>query len=220
MHYKIDEYFLIMGEVKNGYIWKERKLNVDGAFVENEYDNNLNITFVGQYKDEKKFNGKEICIKYDDKLNIYIKFDTEYINGKKYQKEIHFNSKEKIISQYEYYYHFNIIKSYGNKNKYDSNKEKIILEVDYIYDIDGNKKGKGKEYDSEGYLVFKGEYKNGKRNGEGIIFDINKKIIFKGEFEDDKKWNGKEYKYEENIQYEQEYKNGEKKWKNNNERNI
>ena len=68
----------------------------------------------------------------------------------------------------------------------------------------GDKNGKGKEYfcnatyyDSCGYydyLMFEGEYKNGKRNGKGKEYCKCGKIIFEGEYLNGKK--GRESNYE------------------------
>ena len=39
-------------------------------------------------------------------------------------------------------------------------------------------------------LKFEGEYLNGERNGKGKEYDTNGKLIFEGEFLNGKKWNG------------------------------
>ena len=43
------------------------------------------------------------------------------------------------------------------------------------------------------FLIFKGEYLNGKRNGKGIEYYDNNKILFEGEYLNGKIWNGKGY---------------------------
>ena len=56
-----------------------------------------------------------------------------------------------------------------------------------------------REYDENGYLIFEGEYLNGKRNGKGIEYFNNKfgnKLIFEGEYlNDERNGKGKEYYY-------------------------
>ena len=39
----------------------------------------------------------------------------------------------------------------------------LIFEGEYL---NGEKNGKGKEYDSDGILIYEGEYLNGERNGK------------------------------------------------------
>ena len=48
--------------------------------------------------------------------------------------------------------------------------------------MNGNRNGKGKEYDLLGNITFIGEYFNGKKNGQGKEFGNNGKIIFEGEY--------------------------------------
>ena len=65
---------------------------------------------------------------------------------------------------------------------------------------------KGKEYLGENdYLIFEGEYLNGKRNGKGKEYDLGA-LIFEGEYKNGLKWNGKGYNNHNNIVYE--LKNG------------
>ena len=54
---------------------------------------------------------------------------------------------------------------------------------------------KGKEYYSDGKLLFEGEYLNGQRNGEGKEYNfINGKLEFEGEY-----LNGKKMEKEKNM---------------------
>ena len=122
---------------------------------------------------------------------------------------------------------------------YDSNiegKEYIIFHNILIYEggyKNGERNGKGLEYNIHGEIIFKGEFKNGKRNGKGIEYDRDGKIIFIGEYLNGKKWkgygnknnnrkyyeiaNGKGYVNESDnygvVFYEGEYKNGERNGK-------
>ena len=63
-------------------------------------------------------------------------------------------------------------------------------------------------------LEFEGEYLNGERNGKGKEYDYTGDILFEGEYLNEKKWNGKgkEYYPNKKLKYEGEYFN-RKKWK-------
>ena len=71
--------------------------------------------------------------------------------------------------------------------------------------INGEKNGKGKEYNIEGDIVFDGEYLNekkwnyykskNKRNGKGKEYNL-KKLIFEGKYSDDMR-NGKGIEYDD-----------------------
>ena len=58
------------------------------------------------------------------------------------------------------------------------NKKKLIFEGEYI---NGEKCGKGKEYDDYGNLIYEGEYLNEKRNDKGKEYKKGK-LIFEGEY--------------------------------------
>ena len=77
-----------------------------------------------------------------------------------------------------------------------------ILKNEIIYEL---KEGNGyiKEYDlfSGNHLLFEGEVLNGERNGKGKEYDFNGKIIFEGEYLNGKRWNGKGFK-DDKIIYE------------------
>ena len=105
-------------------------------------------------------------------------------------KKIHSKGKEYII----------------NANKF------LIFEGEYL---NGERNGKGKEYDIFGNLVFEGEYLNGERNGKGKEYNIFGILEFEGEYLNDKKWNGKEKQKYKNgkIKFEREYINGKRSGK-------
>ena len=108
-------------------------------------------------------------------------------------------------------------------------KEKNIIIMMNQY-LNGERNGKGKEYDYNGELKFEGEYLNGNRwNGKGFnikgnkIFEIingkgkvkeyysNGNLEFEGEYLNGKRnGKGKEY-YNGELLFEGEYLNG-KKW--------
>ena len=54
--------------------------------------------------------------------------------------------------------------------------DSLIYEGEYL---NGERNGKGKEYDGLGELEFEGEYLNGKRNGKGKVYDYYGKLNLK-----------------------------------------
>ena len=96
--------------------------------------------------------------------------------------------------------------------------------------IEYEKDGKGKEY-SYDYLVYEGEYLNGKKwngiiynkinnssfiikngNGKGKEYNFHHELKYEGEFiNGERNGKGKEYYYNGKLKFEGEYLNG-KKW--------
>ena len=72
--------------------------------------------------------------------------------------------------------------------------DKLKFEWEYL---NGERNGKGKEYNDEGKLIFEGEYLKSQRNG-GKEYDYNGKLKFEGMFKDDE------------LIIEDEYLNGKK----------
>ena len=71
----------------------------------------------------------------------------------------------------------------------------------------GQKNGKGKEYDYYGTLRFEGEYLNGQKNGKGKEYYFDGKLGFEGEFlNGQKNRKGKEYYFDGNLKFEGNYK--------------
>jgi len=94
-------------------------------------------------------------------------------------------------------------KSHFDKNEFYFIKYKGEKEFDIAYG-----KGKIKEYDYYGNLLFEGEYLNGLRNGEGIEYDLGK-ISFKGNYLNGlRNGYGTEYNIEGKKIYEGEYLKG------------
>ena len=90
--------------------------------------------------------------------------------------------------------------------EYYINSNQILYEGEFL---NGERNGKGKEYNWCRDLIFKGEYFKGKRwNGKG--YNIYKKIIYKLK---DGKGYVRNYDYDNNLIYEGEYLNGEKNGK-------
>jgi len=63
--------------------------------------------------------------------------------------------------------------------------------------------------DNVGNCHYIGEYKNGERNGKGKEYDESDYLLYEGEYLNGKKWNGKGYDREGNILYEIKNGNGE-----------
>ena len=101
-------------------------------------------------------------------------FEGEYLNGQRW------NGKE-----YEYNDGWNC---YG----------KLKFEIECL---NGERNGKGKEYDDNGRLIFEGEYLNGKRNGKGKKYDKYGRIIFEGEYLNGEKSKGINKVYDEYVSY-------------------
>ena len=186
------------GEFKNGKRnGKGREYNNNGNLFEGEYlngkrngigkeYNNNGIIFEGQYFNGKR-NGKGI--EYYD--NHQIKYEGEYLNGKKWKGK-GYDINNNII--YELKDGRGFIKEYYFGGHFEG-------EI-----FNGERNGKGKEYNYSGILKFDGKYLNGKRNGKGKEYYNNGNILFDGEYLNDKKWNGKGYDIFQNIIYE--LKNG------------
>ena len=66
-------------------------------------------------------------------------------------------------------------------------------------------------------MKFEGEYKNGERNGKGKEYDHNRKVIYEGEYKNgERNGLGKEYDNEGELMYEGEYLNGKEMEKEKN----
>ena len=93
--------------------------------------------------------------------------------------------------------------------EYSSYNDELLFDGEYL---NGNRNGKGKDYDFNGKLLFVGEYLNGKRNGKGKEYNYNGSLIFEGEFlYGEKNGKGKEYNEDGKLIFKGEYLNG-KKW--------
>ena len=175
--------------------------------VKEYYGDTGNLRFEGEYLNGKRNGkGKEY---YE---NGYLMFEGEYLNGKR-----NGNGKE--------YYYFNDEFYDELDDIYDLNK--IMFDGEYlngirwngkIYDKDNknffelrNGTGYIKDYNSNGTLIFEGEYLNGKRNGKGKEYNNNGNLEFEGEYLNDKKWNGKGYNDQNNFVYELKNGNGKVK---------
>ena len=97
---------------------------------------------------------------------------------------------------------------YESKNK---GKEYIGFDDILIYEGEfknGERNGKGREYDDRGNLLYEGEFKNGKRNGKGKKYN-NGELLFEGVYlNGERNGKGREYDEEGDLLYEGEYLNG------------
>ena len=114
-------------------------------------------------------------------------------------------------------------------------KEKSIIDGKLIFEgeyLNGEKHGKGKEYDDNGKLIFEGECRNNRyiildNQKYNLTNDLNKlekykvkeyedpklnKLIFEGEYKNGKRWNGKGKEYNDygKLEYEGDYLNGKR----------
>ena len=140
------------------------------------------LEFEGQYiNGERNGKGKENNIR-----NI-LEFEGEYLNGKRNGKgEIYFKDGD-LKLEVEYI------------------KGKIKYGKEYIKDF-------SKIYNRFIFrLVFEGEYNNGEKNGKGKEYNSDNKLQFKGGYLNGKRWNGIEYNYHNKggLNYIRVYKNGE-----------
>ena len=146
--------------------------------------NNGNIIFEGEYLNgEKNGKGKEYY------YNGILKYDGEYLNGYKSGKGKEYYDNGDIRFEGEYLYgHIIKGKLYINKRlEYEGeylfyrkwNGKGFNENGNVIYTIK-NGKGKIKEY-YNGYLMFEGEYLNGKRHSKGKEYEEGT-LVFEGEY--------------------------------------
>ena len=223
LYINLVNYKILSGKYKEGGqvgIWKEYNAYNNKLLFEGEYKNGKrngkgkeydypHLIFECQYN-----NGKE----YDDYR--YLIFEGEYKNGKRNGKGKEYNKYKNLIFEGEYkngkkwngigYGENNSIayklsngKGHVKEYNYTSNKIFLIYEGEYL---NGERNGKGKEFDEYGNLIFEGHYLYGKRNGEGKQYGNDDILGFEGEFKNDKPWNGKLLNADEWIK--KEVKNG------------
>ena len=138
-----------------------------------EYDiYNNNLLFEGEYiKGKRNGKGKEY-----NKKGI-IKFEGEYLNGKR-------NGKGKeTLGQYTFEGEYLNGKKWNGKG-YDS-------DGNIIYELTDGKGEITELTDKE--LIFKGNYENGEKNGKGKEYQYDQVMMFDGEYLNGKRWNGKVY---------------------------
>ena len=146
---------------KNGIIKNE----IDNEMINKLIKNLIQIDNTKRIKWEEYFNDV-----FFDKFgkehypNGTLKFEGEYLNGKKWNGKGFNINNEKV---YEIKEGNGLVKEYINE---------IVYKIK-----DGN--GKVKEYNYLGELEFEGEYINGERNGKGKEYDyMNGDLEFEGEY--------------------------------------
>ena len=161
--------------------------------------------------------GKEFCyfsiLKYEEPSLV---FEGEYFKGKRNGKGKEYYIKDKGIFSLKKEKILKFEGEYLNNKKwngkgYDINNNKVIYEIK-------NGKGLVKEFNLDNELIFEGEYLNGERNGKGKEYDYNE-LIFEGQYLNGKRWNGKGYGKKNKIKYKLEKGKGfvtEYYWYNNN----
>ena len=123
----------------------------------------------------------------------------------KYNKSLQNKLKLSLIN-YIFFSEKYIIYESNNKGKeYRSNDDILIFKGEYK---NGKRSGIGKEYNDNGEIIFEGEYKNGKRSGIGKEYNNNGEIKFEGEYLNGKQWNGKQISFSRELKKEYEIKNG------------
>ena len=135
----------------------------------------------------------------------FIKNLFEYIEEIKKLKLIKYNkSLQKIINvSVNNYIHLT-----GKYIIYESNgagKEYFGYDNLLIYKggiINGQRNGKGKEYNYFGQIIFEGKFLNGQRNGKGKEYDWIGKLKFEGEYLNGKAFIGNKYDRVGNIEYQ------------------
>ena len=169
----------------NQLLYKGGYVNGKKSGYGKEYNNSNKLIFIGEYFKGKPYNGKyKEYNKYDGNLLVYegkiskgkkngkgkeyygnkkIKFEGEYLNGKKW--------KGKFYNYCSYYkYKVSELKEgkglieewSGDRNDDDRFKGEYL---------NGERNGKGKIYNGRGMLIFEGEFINGEKNGKGKEFN-------------------------------------------------
>ena len=109
------------------------------------------------------------------KVVLFFLKDIKRLKLIKYNK--YFQNKMNIdILHYKIYSGKYIIYKSKNKGKeYDAYNNKLIFRGEYL---NGERNGKGREYNEEGKVIFEGEYLKGKRNGIGKEYNKEGNLIF------------------------------------------
>ena len=138
-------------------------------------------------------------------IKIILSYANERIKLKiiKHNKSLQNNINISII-HYKYFSGKKLIyESNGIGKIFDAYYDKLIFEGKFI---NGEKYGKGIEYDCKGNKLFEGEFLDGKRNGEGKEYYLYNNLYFEGEYLDEQRnGKGKEYYYDGKLKFEGEY---------------
>ena len=77
--------------------------------------------------------------------------------------------------------------------------------------LNGQRNGKGKEYNLRSDLIYEGEFINGQRNGKGKEYYNNENLRFEGQYLDDEELIGTKYDINGDIKYKLDHTKGEGK---------
>ena len=149
--------------------------------------------------------------------SFFLEFTCSYLQEKtklnlnKYNKYLQKNMNINIIDYKRFSGKYTIFENKIKGKTYNAYNNNVIYEGEFL---NGEKNGKGKEYNGMGHLVFEGEFLHGKRNEYGIEYPDNNRKRYEGEFLNGVK-NGKAKEFEnDQLIFEGEYLNG-KRWKGN-----
>ena len=146
-------------------------------------------------------------VKYNKGLQKNI--DIDLVNYKFFSKKYIINESNGISKVYDGFGDDLIFEGDLNGKGKEYRHYFVIFEGEYL---NGKKNGKGKEYYYEGELLFDGEYLNGKKNGKGKeYYKYSGKLKFEGEYLNNKKLIGKGYDESGQIIYETKNNSGLKK---------
>ena len=144
-------------------------------------------------------------------MNGKLKFEGEYLNGKRNGKGKEYDYDGKLLFEGEY-----LNGQRNGKGKLYNKKGEIVF--DGIFFLDKQWDGKGKEYFEEendeepdnSILKYEGEYKNGKRHGKGKEYNKKGQLIFEGIYVDGNTFEGllRDYSEDGDLLFELEMKNG------------
>ena len=134
----------------------------------------------------------------------FLEFEGEYLNGKRWNGNIYnylYKEMYKLKEGNEIKKTKKKIKKLEIKKYLDIEKEDSYDELTYERNnLNKIKNGEGKEYDSHGNLIFKGQYLNDERqNGKIYEYDNLNNLIFEGDYSNRKIWNGKNYDKSGNL---------------------
>ena len=183
----------ILHKLNNSLHGKTKENNINEYSKGKEYDYSHNLKFEGEYLNGKR-NGKGK--EYYDKGELL--FEGEYLNDLKWNGK-GYNLNHDLA--------YELKDGKGKMKEFDEYNGKLEFEGEYLY---GKRNGKGIEYWDNGKVIFEGEYLDGKPNGKGKEYYYNGTLSFEGEYLYDYKIKGKYY-INEKLEYEGEYLYG-KKW--------
>ena len=211
------------GDYLNGKRWNGKRYDCDDNIL---YELKNGKGYVKELIGDKLiFEGNYLNGKKNGKVKEYVYgkliFEAEYLNDKKNGKgkKYYANGKIKFEGEYlndkpwngkGYDLNSNIVYELhdgkGYVKEYSMEEGNIVFEGEYL---NGEKNGKGKEYNSRNELEFEGEYLKGVKNGYGKEYGNrydNLIIIFKGEYlNGERNGKGREYNSKSELEFEGEY---------------